>query len=338
MKALTLSYNQACDIYRYKKKGWSAAKIRKKVGRTCDNQDNLERRLLAVPKSPCVHVILNNKEEYFIYESGKVYSWRHSRYVKYVCGFYLYDKKVQLDYFILNAYKPAPTKESFVWYKDGNPKNLAVKNLTWVKVNTGQSLSHYMLMSLRILRKSKKKAIIKLAGKIFICHIDGRVIRKKTGKSANTYSTSLKYYFVSCGKSTSRFCVLTHRLLLSVFKRLPVNSKELGRHLDGNKQNNHIDNLEWGTHQDNSDDLIKYGTPERGKVHNNARLTEKEAKKLIKQWLAYDKSMLNFAQAKSVEYGITETSVYNLLRGNTWKHLKRPEKKGWKPFDNRVYS
>lgn len=42
------------------------------------------------------------------------------------------------------------------------------------------------------------------------------------------------------------------------------------RHIDGNKENNHWWNLEWGTRQDNADDRERHGRTSRGERHANA--------------------------------------------------------------------
>lgn len=42
------------------------------------------------------------------------------------------------------------------------------------------------------------------------------------------------------------------------------------RHLDGNRNNPHADNLAWGTQQDNADDRERHGRTSRGESHSQA--------------------------------------------------------------------
>jgi hypothetical protein len=115
--------------------------------------------------------------------------------------------------------------------------------------------------------------------------------------------------------------------MLTLFVR-PPKEGEVARHLDGDELNNHISNLKWGTRQDNVDDQVVTGSAKRGKRASNARITESEAQGLLDEWYAksFDYASKNeYAKAKGAELGITSTSIYNLINGDTWKHLKRQD-------------
>ena len=60
------------------------------------------------------------------------------------------------------------------------------------------------------------------------------------------------YKFVSlgCGKRGERKNIAIHRLVAQAFILNPNNYKEIN-HIDGNKNNNCADNLEWCTRQEN---------------------------------------------------------------------------------------
>ena len=67
-----------------------------------------------------------------------------------------------------------------------------------------------------------------------------------------------------------RIRLAIHRLVAQSFlPPRPSPNHEL-RHLDGNKQNSHADNLAWGTQKDNADDRERHGRTSRGERHSRA--------------------------------------------------------------------
>lgn len=162
-----------------------------------------------------------------------------------------------------------------------------------------------------------KKITLGKNGLTFIIYDDGRIWSCSNQRIVKT-SKSKRGYQQFCGK-------YVHRLVLTHFDR-PPEEGEVGRHLDGNPAHNHISNLAWGSGQDNVDDMLVHETKGKGKVHSNARLTEDQAKKIIRKWEKnchkYG-SMRDFIAIASAKTGVTETSMYNLLTGATWKHLER---------------
>lgn len=66
------------------------------------------------------------------------------------------------------------------------------------------------------------------------------------------------YYRVCLTKNgINKFCYV-HKLVLETFKDNPENKPE-GNHIDGNKQNNHLLNLEWCTSSENKKHAYKMG-------------------------------------------------------------------------------
>ena len=72
------------------------------------------------------------------------------------------------------------------------------------------------------------------------------------------YSFDAKgYYRVALSKNNKRYARRVHRLVAQAFLPNPEN-KEQVNHLDGNKLNNRVCNLEWCTNQENQDHYWKY--------------------------------------------------------------------------------
>lgn len=67
------------------------------------------------------------------------------------------------------------------------------------------------------------------------------------------------YLIVTLWREGKQRSPLVHRLVLTAFVGQPTEGTE-GRHLDGNRCNNVLSNLSWGTHSENQYDQILHGT------------------------------------------------------------------------------
>lgn len=71
----------------------------------------------------------------------------------------------------------------------------------------------------------------------------GRILRPSTRRKGNGYNS------VSLGNA-SKSTKMVHRLVAIAFIENPF-KKPCVNHIDGNKKNNHVDNLEWATYSEN---------------------------------------------------------------------------------------
>lgn len=91
----------------------------------------------------------------------------------------------------------------------------------------------------------------------------GRVFSYKSNKYLKLQSNE-HYLKVTLTKNGKQIQKLVHRLVAEAFIPNPENKKEVN-HIDGNKLNNNIDNLEWVTPKENQQhsvrkNLRKFGT------------------------------------------------------------------------------
>lgn len=84
----------------------------------------------------------------------------------------------------------------------------------------------------------------------------------KLGKAGNGYYQALLYP----GDGAHYVARRVHHLVLEAFVG-PRPPGALGRHLDDDRENNHVSNLRWGDRSDNTHDMVRNG------IHNNARKT-----------------------------------------------------------------
>jgi len=98
------------------------------------------------------------------------------------------------------------------------------------------------------------------------------------------YSFDAKgYYRVALSKNNKRYAKRVHRLVAQAFLPNPEN-KEQVNHLDGNKLNNNVCNLEWCTNQENQDHYWSFlddGT-RRNKISQGVKNAYKNNPKLAK--------------------------------------------------------
>lgn len=85
----------------------------------------------------------------------------------------------------------------------------------------------------------------------YIVYENGIIFNTRTNKHVKQYATPDGYFKVMIRlgyKKRKGFFV--HRILAYLFLKNPKNKKEVN-HIDGDKKNNQLDNLEWCTHSEN---------------------------------------------------------------------------------------
>ena len=88
---------------------------------------------------------------------------------------------------------------------------------------------------------------------------DGRCYNSITNKFLKgqvNYKNKYLSYNLTMPDGSKKRCY-AHRLVAQAFIPNPQNKKEVN-HIDGNKANNYIDNLEWATSSENKQHAIEY--------------------------------------------------------------------------------
>lgn len=105
-----------------------------------------------------------------------------------------------------------------------------------------------------------------------------------------------------------------HRLVALAFIPNPENKPQVN-HIDGNKHNNHVSNLEWNTSKENINHAFRIGlnTPRKGEKCPSSKLTEKDI-------LEIRSSILTPLQL-SMKYNVLREQIYKILRRERWNHI-----------------
>lgn len=103
-----------------------------------------------------------------------------------------------------------------------------------------------------------------------------------------------------------------HRLVCETF-----NGNRPGmvvRHLDGNKLNNRLSNLAWGTHEENAADKIGHGTANYGERNPQAKLTRSKVAEMRLERMEGH----TFKQIAE-RHGVAPMTAHRAITGGSWK-------------------
>jgi len=84
------------------------------------------------------------------------------------------------------------------------------------------------------------------------------------------------------------------------------------RHLNGRPTDNRAANLAYGTSAENSDDMRKHGTVQKGTAHGNAKLTKRQVVRIRKM----AETMSQSAIAR--HFGMSSQQIHNIVRFKQW--------------------
>lgn len=151
--------------------------------------------------------------------------------------------------------------------------------------------------------------------------INGRIWSKpregssKNGKWLKLNIDSSGYLQVTLCKDGYYYPKLVHHLVLEAFiGKRPVSME--CRHLDGDKKNNKISNLKWGTKRENGKDAAKHGT-HKGEKSGVAKLTKQDVKSIFNMYWNKNYNKSEIAQ----QFNITSGHVRRIINKKTWKHI-----------------
>lgn len=128
---------------------------------------------------------------------------------------------------------------------------------------------------------------------------------------------SHKYFTVSLSKNGQKKSFLVHNLVASAFIDNPENKKTVN-HIDGNKTNNQIENLEWATQSENNYHAYQTGlaksSPVYGEKHWGCKLTDYQVLLIRKQRKENNHSLRTLARQFNVSHQTISRIISNKTR------------------------
>lgn len=146
----------------------------------------------------------------------------------------------------------------------------------------------------------------------------GNIHSKRTNTILKPSETGNKGYLkvgISIDNHINSYHV--HRLVASAFIPNPENKRTVN-HIDGNKLNNCVDNLEWNTYSENALHAYKLGLKDLSGIKNPAsKLSEKDVRE-IKQLLLSKK----YRQWEiALMYKVTRPNITSINNNKTWGNV-----------------
>lgn len=110
------------------------------------------------------------------------------------------------------------------------------------------------------------------------------------------------------------------RLVAIAFILNPVNKREVN-HIDGNRNNNNMLNLEWVTPKENIFHAVRTGLIKSGSDSYRSKLTEDIVKVIRKEYQkSYTKSVFSMGFFAK-KYSVSKGTIQDLLSRKTWKQI-----------------
>lgn len=152
-------------------------------------------------------------------------------------------------------------------------------------------------------------------------YIQQHVFRSEGSTLTSTPQTTLTpkkgsrgYYQVGLKKSDGTKVTKTiHVLILETFVG-PRPKRQVGRHLDGDRANNTLDNLSWGTYKQNAADAQQHGTRTKGEKIGVSKLTEQQVLHILTNPTLPSLKL-------AIQLGVSRTTINHIRKGSTWKHV-----------------
>lgn len=139
--------------------------------------------------------------------------------------------------------------------------------------------------------------------------INGRIITGNHGEK--------HYYQVALHKDGKKKYMSVHRLVAEAFIPNPDGKSQVN-HIDGNKQNNVVSNLEWVTPSENILHSFETGLNTHiGEKNIQAKLTREQVAEIKKLYVKGGKEY--GARPLARKYGVSAPAIKAIVKGLTWR-------------------
>lgn len=202
---------------------------------------------------------------------------------------------------VAQAWLPNPDGFFNVRNKNGNKLDNRVENLEW-------DSRHQRLSEL-----PTDVELRPIPGEDFyFATRDGRIFSQRIGKFLTPKIAATGYLTVLLCVKGRKSDKTVHRLVAAAWLPNPMRYRCVN-HLNSDRTDPRVENLEWCTHAQNSAHAVAKGRLRRGANHPDAILTEEQVN-YIRECGIHPKFL-------ATELGVSETTIYDVRSLKSWKHL-----------------
>lgn len=159
----------------------------------------------------------------------------------------------------------------------------------------------------------KQKIITEFYGGNYSAREDGQIIYNKTGKIKIQRKLNKDYMGISIDYKGKKSKAYVHRLIAKTF--IPCENQSLQvNHIDGDKTNNHVSNLEWVTLESNLEHAFQ------NNLIHLAKLSREEVLDLLEE-------TNTFTERMGEKYNVGKGTIRSILEkpGLTYRHFSKKD-------------
>lgn len=150
-------------------------------------------------------------------------------------------------------------------------------------------------------------------GSRFICCLS------KRWRQLKTFTANSGYRFVSLSKAGVKQRYVHHLVLETFVGPRPPGAE--CRHLDGDKTDNRLENLAWGTKKENAADRLHYGNHQYGEKNPASKFTQEEAETIRRLYSLGEYRQIDLAEM----YGVGQTCISKIVRRRSYYYASLQE-------------
>lgn len=153
----------------------------------------------------------------------------------------------------------------------------------------------------------------------YLINESGEVYSKTTNTFLKPNKVAKGYLRYGLTTETGRKYFMAHRLVLFTYNPTENMESLQVNHKDGNKENNHLSNLEWCSGSENVKHSLSTGlkVSAKGEQVGSSVLNEKKVLEIVELLLNTNLSLQKIGD----KFGVSRHTIFDIKRKKSWKYL-----------------